>query len=301
MTQSLGIANIVGSAVNSLNPGNYEAMYRKVRALPVTKTSHLNVVAGVIHSKALARPKYIKLYAAMCARLIKGGFNNAHPDDSGPAFQTALLPKCYDNLKECCKISETRQCTERRTNEFVTNCQFIGELFKLGVYLKEMVWSYVNELVNKNSCKVQVRCLCALLRLVRPNLSETCFAPREMLLERKENLNCITTVEPDVLDDKNGTSVTEYSEEVTGDLMQPAIESSVDSVDPEPGSGSIVTSDYHDITANNAPLRSSEAKGVFAYPQRYYAILNHSSVGFPLTGNLFSPLTQKSITSKHEP
>ncbi|VVC31217.1 Armadillo-type fold,MIF4G-like, type 3, partial [Cinara cedri] len=213
MTQTLGIAHIVGSAVYGLNPENYDAMYRKVRALPVTKRSHLNVVAGEIHSKALARPKYIKLYAAMCARLIKDGFDGARPG-SGPAFQTALLPKCYDDLKKCCKISETRQYSERRINEFVTNCQFIGELFKFGVYPKEIVWSFVNDLVNEHSCEVQVRCLCALLPLVAPKLSETYFVTRDMLLEMISKINSISTIEPDVFDDEDGTSViTEYSEE----------------------------------------------------------------------------------------
>ncbi|VVC39807.1 Armadillo-type fold,MIF4G-like, type 3 [Cinara cedri] len=301
MTQSSGIAHIFGSAVYSLNPENCDAMYRKIRALPVTKRSHLNVVAGVIRSKAMARPKYIKLYATMCARLINGGFDGARPG-SGPAFQTALLPKCYDDLKECCKISETRQCSERRANDFISNCQFIGELFKFGVYPKEIVWSFVNDLVNGHACEVQVRCLCALLTLVAPKLSETYFVTREMLLEMQRNLNSTITSVSDVLDDEYGTSViTECREEVNGDAMQPAIETSIDSVNPEPSSDSIIISANRDITANNDSLTFNEAQGGFAFRQRYYTTLSYSSVGFPLTGSLFSPISEKCFNSKQGP
>ncbi|VVC34023.1 Armadillo-type fold,MIF4G-like, type 3 [Cinara cedri] len=161
--------------------------------------------------------------------------------------------------------------------------RFIGELFNFGVYPKEIVWSFVNHLVNGHSCEVQVRCLCALLTLVAPKLSETYFVTREMLFEMRRNINSMTTSE---LDGEDSTSfMTEYSEEINGDSMQPAIETSVDSVNPEPCSGSIIISNYHDITANNAPLTFSEAEGSFAFPQRYYATLSHSSVRFPLTGN----------------
>ncbi|VVC26305.1 Hypothetical protein CINCED_3A010057, partial [Cinara cedri] len=128
----------------------------------------------------------------------------------------------------------------------------------------------------------------------------TYFVTRDMLLEMLSKINSISTIEPDVSDDEDGTSyITEYSEEVNEGLIQPAIESSADSGSPESGSGSIITSDCHDITANNAPLTFGEADG--AFPQRYFATLNHSSVRFPLTGNLFSPITKKCIALKQGP
>ncbi|VVC37383.1 Armadillo-type fold,MIF4G-like, type 3 [Cinara cedri] len=172
-----GFVSMINSIIYNLNSANYNAGSRKARTLPVTTIRASN--------------RY--RYSDSRSNIISNGFVGARPG-SGQEFQTALLLICYDKMKQSWETTAATQFKEKRVsdrqiNYFSTNCVFIGELYKLGVYPAVIVWSFINKLVNRHNCDVQVRCLCALLTSVAPKLSETYTMTTAMSLKMKKTID----------------------------------------------------------------------------------------------------------------
>ncbi|OQS05327.1 hypothetical protein THRCLA_02526 [Thraustotheca clavata] len=109
-------------AFTSILTSSSESWITQVKSVPVTCTSTLQAVVGLLFDRAIAEPNESDHYANLCTSL-----SESLPEFKDGArtinFRRVLLTKCYEALVEEATNSWRRQC-------MLNNVVFIGELFR---------------------------------------------------------------------------------------------------------------------------------------------------------------------------
>ena len=165
--------------LNKLTPETFNKLSNELLNVGLNARAVLGGLILLIFQKALDEPKYCSMYAQLCKRLSEEAPNF---DEQLPCtFNRLLLKQCQEEFekrrssKECWSedgsvISpeeEDQRQTSRR--KMVGNLRFIGELGKLQIIQKSILYHCIEELLEKTrrssgDLAEDLECLCQIMR-----------------------------------------------------------------------------------------------------------------------------------------
>jgi len=166
--------------LNKLTPETFERLSRNLLSIGLNSRSILGGLILLIFQKALDEPKYCSMYAQLCKRLSEDA-PNFEPSDSACTFNLCLLQQCQEEFEKRRRSRESysedgvrlspdqeekRQIARRK---MVGNLRFIGELCKLEIVRKRILYDCIEELLQKSrrssgDLAEDLECLCQIIR-----------------------------------------------------------------------------------------------------------------------------------------
>lgn len=166
--------------LNKLTPETFDKLSNELLNVGLNARAVLGGLILLIFQKALDEPKYCSMYAQLCKRLSEEAPNFDNPN-SPCTFNRLLLKQCQEeferrrNTKESWggengtlsqEDEEQRQISRRK---MVGNLRFIGELGKLQIIQKSILYGCIEELLEKTrrssgDLADDLECLCQIMR-----------------------------------------------------------------------------------------------------------------------------------------
>jgi len=166
--------------LNKLTPETFEKLNNDLLNIGLNSRAILGGLILLIFQKALDEPKYCSMYAQLCKRLSEEA-PNFEPPDSACTFNLCLLQQCQEEFERRRRSKESysedgvrlspdeeeqRQIARRK---MVGNLRFIGELGKLEVVRKRILYDCIEELLQKSrrssgDLAEDLECVCQIIR-----------------------------------------------------------------------------------------------------------------------------------------
>lgn len=191
----------VRSVLNKLTPQNFESLVQKFKRFPINNKTRLDKVIDLVFQKAIAEPGFSEFYAKMCFEMMKMEvIDESKPLTSDEKCQSVnfkglLLDKCQsvfekntsdesDARKKLMEINAVEDLEKRKDlllqyeeeerllrKRSVSNCRFIGELFKLNMLTSKIIHHCIKILLGKVE-EEPLECACKLLSTIGQDLDK---------------------------------------------------------------------------------------------------------------------------------
>lgn len=147
--------------LNKLTPEKFEKLSDDLLEVELNSDKILKGVIFLVFEKALDEPKYSSMYARLCQRLCEEAPTANTKDGSQCTFRHLLLNTCKAEFE-----ARTEHKVDKRKS--LGNIKFVGELCKLGIVSKVVMFDCMKQLLDKKpdveEMAEDLECLCQILR-----------------------------------------------------------------------------------------------------------------------------------------
>lgn len=151
----------VRGILNKLTPEKFEKLSDDLLEVELNSDKILKGVIILVFEKALDEPKYSSMYARLCQRLCEEAPSANTKDGSLCSFRHLLLNSCK-------AVFDARTDSKIDKRKSLGNIKFIGELCKLGILSKVIMFECMKQLITKKNSLEEMaddlECLCQILR-----------------------------------------------------------------------------------------------------------------------------------------
>eukprot|EP01111_Echinosteliopsis_oligospora_P011802 TRINITY_DN3973_c0_g1_i1.p1 TRINITY_DN3973_c0_g1~~TRINITY_DN3973_c0_g1_i1.p1 ORF type:complete len:1353 (-),score=469.42 TRINITY_DN3973_c0_g1_i1:142-4200(-) len=194
--------------LNKLAMDNFLSLSDKIIDIPITSVFILDGIIAKIFEKALSEPKFVGMYANLCAKISAVGKIAPFPDPQDPTktitFRRALLNKCQEEFESNQSKAKTARAatvakegqvsfTEEQKAEqelentkarkrYLGNIKFIGELYKCDMLTEKIMHECIVKLLGeiKHPSDEDLEALCKLLSTIGKKLDQNSRAKSHM-------------------------------------------------------------------------------------------------------------------------
>ncbi|XP_076141417.1 uncharacterized protein LOC143124025 isoform X4 [Alosa pseudoharengus] len=154
----------VRSALNKLTPEMFLRVMKKLRQIPIRSDLHLRPVVEMVTERAIAEPKFSKVYADLCCCMKGLKVPMAEKRGITLNFKKLLLNRCKMEFERAVEQVEEKQIEDRQRHleeGLEKTCvevqqrslgivKFIGELFKLKLVSEGIIHDCIVRLLKKS-------------------------------------------------------------------------------------------------------------------------------------------------------
>ncbi|XP_055935271.1 eukaryotic translation initiation factor 4 gamma 3-like isoform X2 [Argiope bruennichi] len=177
--------------LNKLTPQKFETLLAQLKSIPIDTEEKLAVVSNLIFENAINERKFSAVYAKLCNHLALIKVPTSGKSGTQVNFRKLLLTKCEKEFEFYRSDEKNEEKTknleavdphkrkelqieyeekERKIrNRQLGNIKFIGELFKLKMFIEPIMHGYIKKLLNQAD-DLSFECLSELLKTIGKEL-----------------------------------------------------------------------------------------------------------------------------------